>query len=129
MKPTIAILGSGHSGHALAASFAAKGFQVTLVSMRRAQQGKIKIHLLSKIQVKYQDQINSYPIRFSSLVSEAMRADIVFCSMPATYHEDVVKRILPFVRDGQYLYFSSYFGASRMLVSLMYLITASESPC
>lgn len=119
MKPTISILGSGHSGHALAGSFAACGFQVTLVSMTRANQGTVNLNALNTIQIKHQTNINSYKIRYTNQLSTAMQADIIFCTTPATYHQQVIQQILPLVRNGQSLYFSSYFGASRMLAALV----------
>ncbi len=118
-NPTITVLGSGHSGHALAASFASKGYSVTLVSMNRQRLGKVCLKSRVSIQLTENNRTNNYPIKYSSDVKVAMRhADIVFCTLPATYHAKVVDEMLPFVQSGQYLYFSSYFGAMRMLAAL-----------
>lgn len=114
-KPQVTVLGSGHSGHALAASFSRKGYPVTLVSLSRRRRGLLPPLVENQMVLTENQKTSSHPIRYSSDIQQAARgAKIVLCTVPAFHHADLIERLLPHLESGQYVYFSSYFGAMRM---------------
>lgn len=114
--PKVAVLGSGHSGHALAATFSHAGYPTTMVSLSRHQKGLVDVKEIRGISLKKGENVVFCFVNCTDdLESAVADADIVFCTVPAFYHEDLVERILSSIKSGQYIYFSSYFGALKML--------------
>jgi opine dehydrogenase len=115
----ITILGSGHTGHALAGSFSLAGYPTTLVSLSQRHDSQIDFKAHSGIRV-IQNKISHFcPVRCTQDISQAISsADIIFCTTPALHHNALINRLLPLIKNGQTLYFSSYFGGLKMLSAL-----------
>lgn len=112
----IAVLGSGHSGHALAATLSHAGHPTSMVSLSRHQKGLVDVNEFRGVTLKKGDNAAFCFVNCTDDLEGAVsEADIVFCTVPAFYHDDLVERILATIKDGQYIYFSSYFGALKML--------------
>ena len=114
--PKVTVLGSGHSGHALAATFSHAGYPTTMVSLSRHQSGLVDIKEFCGISLKKGNNFAFCLVDCTDDLDGAVSdADIIFCTVPAFYHDDLIERILASIKDGQYIYFSSYFGALKML--------------
>lgn len=112
----VAVLGSGHSGHALAATLSHAGYPTSMVSLSRHQNGLVDVKEFHGITLKKGENSAFCFVDCTDNLEKAVsEADIVFCTVPAFYHEDLVEQILSSIHDGQYIYFSSYFGALKML--------------
>lgn len=116
-KPHIVILGSGNSGHAMAASFAMQRYPVTLVSLtgKNSRRGYHK----GGLSCHFEGRETRQSIYYSDEIEESIAsADIIFCLVPALHHALISQRLLANVHDGQMIYFSAYFGAIKFLEQL-----------
>lgn len=116
---TIAVLGSGHTGHALAGSFSLAGHPTTLVSLSQRHTSQLDFKAHSGIRVTHNKKSHFCPLHCTQDIAEAVSsADIIFCATPALQHNALINRLLPLIKNGQTLYFSSYFGGLKMLSAL-----------
>lgn len=106
----IAILGAGNAGCAVAADLSIRGHKVTLIKTSNAMHnqnfkyliennGEIKIVENGKTKVSFINRIT----RDLSAIAEA---NIVIIYIQTNYHEDLVKRIKPYLRNGHILIFN-----------------------
>ena len=115
----IAILGSGHTGHALAATFSLAGHPTSLISLSPQRRESVNLKQHDGIWVTKNNLSHYCPVHCTDDIATAVAsADIIFCTTPAIYHEALIGRLLPLIKNGQTIYFSSYFGASKMRASL-----------
>lgn len=121
-SPRIVILGSGHSGHALAATFSSARFPTVMVSLSRHHAGMIDVNKYQTITLEHQGQIMTTPVSYTADLDLAVQnADMIFCTVPAFHHESVIERLANCLRSNQTVFFSSYFGAMKMLQRLAYM--------
>ena len=104
----ISILGAGHAGTAVAADLSLRGHEVTLIKTSHAMHNKNFNYLLNndgavslieegKTQLA---KINHVTRDLSCLCD----SEIVIIYIQTNYHEKLIKRIKPYLRDGQILW-------------------------
>lgn len=103
----IAILGAGNSGCALAADYAARGHEVTLIKTSHslhddnfshlcATGGRMRIH-------EFGTDTGCVIAHLSRDVADVRGKDIVLLCTQTGYHHDVLRRVVPFLTAGQIL--------------------------
>ena len=103
----IAILGAGNSGCALAADYAARGHEVTLIKTSHslhddnfshlcATGGRMRIH-------EFGTDTDCVIAHLSRDVADVRGKDIVLLCTQTGYHHDVLRRVVPFLTAGQIL--------------------------
>ena len=103
----IAILGAGNSGCALAADYAARGHEVTLIKTSHslhddnfshlcATGGRMRIH-------EFGTDTACVIAHLSRDVADVRGKDIVLLCTQTGYHPDVLRRVVPFLTPGQIL--------------------------
>ena len=103
----IAILGAGNSGCALAADYAARGHEVTLIKTSHslhddnfshlcATGGRMRIH-------EFGTDTDCVIAHLSRDVADVRGKDIVLLCTQTGYHHDVLRRVVPFLTPGQIL--------------------------
>lgn len=103
----IAILGAGNSGCALAADYAARGHEVTLIKTSHslhddnfshlcATGGQMRIH-------EFGTDTDCVIAHLSRDVADVRSKDIVLLCTQTGYHHDVLRRVVPFLTAGQIL--------------------------
>ena len=103
----IAILGAGNSGCALAADYAARGHEVTLIKTSHslhddnfshlcATGGRMRIH-------EFGTDTDCVIAHLSRDVADVRGKDIVLLCTQTGYHPDVLRRVVPFLAAGQIL--------------------------
>ena len=103
----IAILGAGNSGCALAADYAARGHEVTLIKTSHslhddnfshlcATGGRMRIH-------EFGTDTACVIAHLSRDVADVRGKDIVLLCTQTGYHPDVLRRVVPFLTAGQIL--------------------------
>ena len=103
----IAILGAGNSGCALAADYAARGHEVTLIKTSHslhddnfsylcATGGRMRIH-------EFGTDTDCVIAHLSRDVADVRGKDIVLLCTQTGYHPDVLRRVVPFLTAGQIL--------------------------
>ena len=103
----IAVLGAGNSGCALAADYAARGHEVTLIKTSHslhddnfshlcAAGGRMRIH-------EFGTDTDCVIAHLSRDVEDVRGKDIVLLCTQTGYHHDVLRRVVPFLTAGQIL--------------------------
>ena len=103
----IAILGAGNSGCALAADYAARGHEVTLIKTSHslhddnfshlcATGGRMRIH-------EFGTDTDCVIAHLSRDVADVRGKDIVLLCTQTGYHPDVLRRVVPFLTPRQIL--------------------------
>ena len=116
----ISILGAGHAGTAIAADLSLKGHEVTLIKTSRAMHDKNFNYLLNnggevRLIEKGKTQLANIE-HVSRDVSLVSKSEIVIIYIQSNYHENLIKRIKPYLRDGQILLINSgYLSAAYVL--------------
>ncbi|HMF15878.1 MAG TPA: NAD/NADP octopine/nopaline dehydrogenase family protein [Gemmataceae bacterium] len=106
---SVAILGAGHGGLALAGRLAQDGHQVTLWNRTPsriapvAKLGGVQLHSCSRIRENSVDESVRVPISLatSSLKAALDQSSLVLVSVPASAHADLARACAPHLRDGQ----------------------------
>jgi opine dehydrogenase len=97
---TIAVIGAGNGGQAMAGFLALKGFGVNLWNRSES-----KIDLLNKIGgIMLEGQVTGFatPNLMTSDMGEAVReASLIMVTVPASGHRDVAAQMAPHLSDGQ----------------------------
>ena len=103
----ISILGAGHAGTAVAADLSLRGHEVTLIKTSHAMHDESFNYLLENdgavrlVEKGKAQQANiKHVTRDLSRLSES---EIVIVYVQSNYHESLIKRIRPYLRDGQIL--------------------------
>ncbi len=103
----ISILGAGHAGTAVAADLSLRGHEVTLIKTSHAMHDENFNYLLENdgrvclIEEGKKQWANiAHVTRDLSCLSES---EVVIIYIQTNYHEDLIKRIKPYLRDGQIL--------------------------
>lgn len=103
----ISILGAGHAGTAVAADLSLQGHEVALIKTSNAMHNESFNYLLDSDgalciveKEKTQSAKITYVTRDLSCLSES---GLIIIYIQSNYHEDLIKRIRPYLRDGQIL--------------------------
>jgi opine dehydrogenase len=103
----ISILGAGHSGTAVAAELSLRGHQVTLIKTSHAMHDEDFNYLLENggvVNLIENGQITTAAITHVTRdLSGLSQSELVIIYIRTNYHEDLIKRIRPYLRDGQML--------------------------
>ena len=103
----ISVLGAGNGGTTVAAELSLRGHQVTLIKTSRAMHEDDFSYLLEHdgaIKLIEKEEITTARIQHITRdLSALSRSELVIIYIQTNYHEDLIKRIRPFLRDGQVL--------------------------
>ena len=101
----IAILGAGNSGCALAADYAGRGHEVTLIKTSHSLHDDNFRHLTENGQVMVMDEFGDEKIckinRLTREISEAAGHEVVLLCTQTGFHREVLKRVVPYLEAGQ----------------------------
>lgn len=116
----IVVLGAGNGGCTVAADLSLKGHDVTLVKTSDAMHNDNFEYLLNndgKITILEDGQYRQARInQVTKDFSEITGADIVIVYIQTNYHEDLIRRIIPYIKDGQTIMFNpGYLSTAYML--------------
>ena len=116
----IAILGAGNGGCAVAADLSLREHEVTLIKTSNAMhnenfqylvENKGEIRLFENGELKIS---NIYKV--TTDLSELKKAEIIIVYIQTNYHEALIKRIIPYIQDGQIIIFNpGYLSTAYML--------------
>lgn len=113
--PKFAVLGTGNSGQAYAADISLKGYPVNLAEISgfedtlREIKGKGGIELSGKSNTGFA-KMNMIT---TDLAAAIKGVDIIIIGGSAFAHEPFCRAVAPYFEDGQFLVFTSNFGATR----------------
>lgn len=116
----IAILGAGNMGCAIAADLTLKGHEMTLVKTSRAMHNETFDYLCAHgNQITLSEKGESrtaYIHKITTELSAITEAELVIVTIQTNYHEDLIQRIKPHLRDGQILMIvPGYFSTAYVL--------------
>lgn len=104
MIQKITVIGAGATGHAVAGVMSMRGFQVTLHDDERFQTALDAVKELGFIQLRGKIRGAGTPAKVTTDPAEAVRgAEAIFVHVPADRHEEIARRIAPYVEDGQHI--------------------------
>ncbi len=103
----ISILGAGHAGTAVAADLSLRGHEVTLIKTSHAMHDENFNYLLKnggRVRLKENGETQFANIKCVTRdLSRLSESKIVIIYVQSNYHESLIKRIRPYLRDGQIL--------------------------
>ncbi len=103
----IAVLGAGNSGCALAADYAWRGHEVTLIKTSHSLHDDNFSHLKENGKVMVMDEFGTEKVckitRLTREVGEVCGQDVVLLCTQTGFHEEVLKRAVPYLEEGQLL--------------------------
>ena len=104
MIQRITVIGAGSTGHAVAGIMSMRGFQVTLHDDERFSAQLDAVKELGFIQLRGKIRGTGTPAKVTTDPAEAIRgAEAIFVHVPADRHEEIARRIAPFVENGQHI--------------------------
>ena len=104
MIKKITVIGAGSTGHAVAGIMSMRGFQVTFHDDDRFRSRLDAVKDLGFIQLRGKIRGFGTPVKVTTDPAEAVRdAEVIFVDVPADRHEEIARRIAPFVEDGQHI--------------------------
>ena len=105
----VAVLGAGNGGCAVAADLSLRAHDVTLIKTSKSLHNDNFQHLLDNngtMRLLENGETHIATIKqVTTDLSELAQADIVTIYVQSNYHEDLLRRIVPFIRDGQIVVF------------------------
>lgn len=114
-QPKFAVLGTGNSGQTFAADIALRGYSVNLAEVPEFQANLAAIEKRGGITIS--GHAGEGLARLNLLttdLAEAIRGvDVIIVGGSAYAHEPFSKALIPHFRDGQFILFTSNFGALR----------------
>ena len=114
-SPKFAILGTGNSGQTYAADIAIKGYSVNLAEMSEFEENLKAIDKKGGIEISG-DASNGFA-RLNMVTTDLKKAikgvDIIIIGGSAFAHEPFSKALMNDFEDGQFIFFTSNFGALR----------------
>ncbi len=114
-KPKFAVLGTGNSGQAYAADIALKGYSVNLAEVAQFESNLRAIEKKGGIQISGEAE-NGFA-RLNMLTTDLKQAikgvDVIIIGGSAYAHEPFSKALAHEFEDGQFILFTSNFGAIR----------------
>ena len=104
MIERITVIGAGSTGHAVTGVMSMRGFKVTLHDDERFSEQLNAVKELGFIQLRGKIRGVGTPANVTTDPAEAVRgAEAIFVHVPADRHEEIARRIAPFVEDGQHI--------------------------
>lgn len=104
MIQKITVIGAGSTGHAVAGVMSMRGFQVTLHDDERFSEELNAVKELGFIQLRGKIRGVGVPAKVTTDPQEAIRgAEAIFVHVPADRHEEIARRIAPYLEDGQHI--------------------------
>ncbi len=103
----VSILGAGHAGTTVAADLSLRGFKVTLIKTSHAMHDKHFNHLFENDGAV--NLIENGTSKFTKIkrvtwdLSRLGDSKIIMIYIQSNYHEELIKRVSPYLRDGQIL--------------------------
>ncbi|MGI6039228.1 MAG: NAD/NADP octopine/nopaline dehydrogenase [Clostridiales bacterium] len=119
----ISILGAGNGGTAVAADLSLKGHEVTLVKTSNSMHnvnfdylvdngGRVKM-------IEGGEEREAHIAQVTRDLTKITDSEVVIVYIQTTYHEDLIKRIIPYLKDDQILLFNpGYFSTAYVLKHL-----------
>lgn len=116
----IAILGAGNGGSAVAADLSIKGHDVTLIKTTNSMHNENFKYLEEndgKIRLFENGETTTTRINIVTKdLSKLSEAEVVIVYIQTTYHEELIKRMVPHIRDNQIILFNpGYLSTTYML--------------
>ncbi|WP_353095823.1 NAD/NADP octopine/nopaline dehydrogenase family protein [Tissierella praeacuta] len=116
----IAILGAGNGGCAVAADLSLRGHEVTLIKTSNAMHNENFEYLVEnngKIRIFEKNETKeTYIQKVTTDLSQLANAEIVIIYIQTNYHEALVKRMVPYIKDEQIIVFNpGYLSTAYML--------------
>ena len=103
----ISILGAGNGGTAVAAELSLRGHEVTLIKTSHAMHDEnFKYLLENNGAVKIIEKGKTVTANITHVtrdISQLSTSKVVVIYIQSNYHENLIKRIKPYLRDGQIL--------------------------
>lgn len=104
MIERITVIGGGSTGHAVAGAMSLRGFQVTLHDDERFAARFAKIKELGGITLRGEAHGIGLPAKMTTDPAEAVRgAQAIFIHVMSDRHEEIARRIAPYLEDGQHI--------------------------
>lgn len=104
MIERITVIGAGATGHAVASVMAQRGFQVTFHDDDRFAERFADIEHLGGITLRGMMHGTGKPAKLTTDPAEAMAgAQAVFVHVMSDRHEEIARRIAPYLEDGQHI--------------------------
>ncbi len=101
----ITIIGAGNAGTTVAADLTRKGHTVTLVKTSNKLHNENWEALVKNQEVIVHELEESYTVKLACVTQDipfAMRgAEVIILYIQTNYHQDVIKKIAPYIEDGQ----------------------------
>lgn len=114
-SPKFAVLGTGNSGQTFAADIALKGFNVNLAEVPAFESNLRAIE--KKGGIKISGEAGNGFARLNMITTDLKEAvkgvDIIIIGGSAFAHEPISRLVAPYLEDGQFIMFTSNFGALR----------------
>lgn len=116
----VSILGAGNAGCAVAADLSIKGHDVTLIKTTDSMHNENFQYLLENNgEIKLVENNEAKTTRISVVtrdLSKLSKADIVIVYIQTNYHEELIKRMVEYIKDNQIIVFNpGYFSTAYML--------------
>ena len=113
MIERITVIGGGSTGHAVAGIMSMRGFKVTLHDDERFADRLQAVKDLGFIQLRGRIRGSGSPVKVTTDAAEAVPgAQAIFVHVPADRHEEIARRIAPYLEDGQVvMIFPDNFGS------------------
>ena len=104
MIKNITVIGAGATGHAVAGIMSMRGFQVTLHDDARFAPQLEKISKIGGITLRGEVHGIGMPAKITTDPAEAVKgAEAIFVHVMSDRHEEVARRIAPYLEDGQHI--------------------------
>lgn len=104
MLQRITVVGGGATGHGVAAVMAMRGFEVTLHDDERFSKRFETVRELGGIQLRGKVRGMGMPAKLTTEPAEAVRgAEAIFIHVMSDRHEEIARRIAPYLEDGQHI--------------------------
>ena len=104
MIKNITVIGGSSTGHAAAAIYSNKGFNVTFYDNENYKNALDKVAALGTIQTRGKVRILANIAKVTMDAAEAVKdAELISVHVMSDRHEEVARAIAPYVRDGQHI--------------------------
>ena len=104
MIKKITVVGAGSTGHAVAGIMSMRGFEVTLFDDARFSKELDAVKELGFIELRGKIRGIGTPACVTTDPAEAIPgAEAIFVHVPADRHEEIARKIAPYVHDGQHI--------------------------
>lgn len=100
----LTVIGGGATGHGVAAVMSMRGFEVTFHDDERFAKRFESVRQLGGIQLRGKVRGMGMPAKLTADPAEAVRgAEAIFIHVMSDRHEEVARRIAPYLEDGQHI--------------------------